>query len=342
VPLQRLTSTDAFVVTDLDGAPRADGVVRWAKKVLVDGARSMARSRTYAWALLEQQVSGASAGVSAAPEARAEAVAAFTAEVAASVESGVLSLDAGKGMTAEDLAPLEAVDTRSALLRSATDLGPLADALLAEGILGAADAALGGLDGRTVAIEGAGAGGPALAAAVAGRGGRVVAVGTSSGTVCFDGASDALAAEWAEHGEGLPAARGSDLPAGAVLREESDLLVCGSKLGLVDHDVAAQLAQRVLAPCGPAPVTARGLAVARRHDVVVLPDFLTTLGPLLAFHPDAAATAESLLAAASERTAALTTEVLDHDEGPYLGAALRAEGFLSTWQEQLPFGRPLA
>ena len=36
------------------------------------------------------------------------------------------------------------------------------------------------------------------------------------------------------------------------------------------------------------------------------------------------------------------TDVIGHDEGAYLGACYRAEAFLRTWQETLPFGRPLA
>ena len=60
---QKITGPDdsdmtGFVIIDLDDASRADGVVRSAKKVLVDGARTLARSRTYAWALMGHQISG--------------------------------------------------------------------------------------------------------------------------------------------------------------------------------------------------------------------------------------------------------------------------------------------
>jgi len=344
VPLQKLSSTDAFVVIDLDGASHADGLVRWAKKVLVDGARTMARSRTYAWALLGEQVSGASAGISAAPDGRADAISAFVAEVAPQVASGVLALDPGKGIGPDDLAPVADTDTRSPMLHSPTPTGTLADALLAAGIAAAAGAALGGLDGRTVAIEGAGRAGPALIEAFAGRGARVTAIGTSAGTLVVrdDADTEELGASWAEHGDGLAGALGSELSASAVLRHEADVLVCGSKLGLVDHDVAAALPHRVVAPCGPAPVTARGLAVAHGRDIVVLADFLTTAGPLLAFRPADDATVGALLAAAVDTVGGLTIDVMGHEEGAYLGACYRAEEFLLTWQDALPFGRPLA
>ena len=35
-------------------------------------------------------------------------------------------------------------------------------------------------------------------------------------------------------------------------------------------------------------------------------------------------------------------EVRGHGEGPVMGACLRAEAFLRTWRDELPFGRPLA
>jgi hypothetical protein len=302
VALQKLSSTDAFVVTDLAGAAHADGVVRWAKKVLQDGARTMARSRTYSWALLEQQVSGASAGISAAPEDRDAAIAAFVAELQDPVAAGALSLDAGKGIAAGDLTALQELDRRSPLR---IEIG---DELLGIGIAAAADVALGGLSGATVVVEGAGAASESVAAALTGGGAEVVATG--------DGAEVATTA--------------------------SDLLVCGSKLGVVDHELAAVLPQRAVVPCGVAPVTAKGLAVARRRDIVVVADFLSLLGPLLAFRPDEGATADSLRAAADERVRSIATEVADHEEGAYLGAAYRAEAFLSSWQESLPFGRPLA
>ena len=152
----------------------------------------------------------------------------------------------------------------------------------------------------------------------------------------------ATAASWAEHGESLPAASGSELPADEVLRSTADVLFCGSKLGLVDHAVAAGLSTKVLAPIGVAPVTAKGLAVAGRADVVVLPDFLTLSGGLHSFVADDVATAEALIEQVTTRTAELTVASMAHDDGAYLGACALAEQFLSSWQDQLPFGRPLA
>jgi glutamate dehydrogenase (NAD(P)+) len=300
------SAATAFVLTDLDGAPAADGIVRAAKKILVDGATTLARSRTYAWALLGKQVSGASAGINAAPPDQAAGVAAFVEAVSARVRAGELSLDPGKGVSREDLAPLAEADQRSALLHEQRGEGTLADELLATSVVAAASAAVGGLEGRRVAIEGGGEHLPALQAALDTARATVVAIGEEA------------------------------------LSTEAEVLLCGSKVGVIDHAVAEQLPHRVVVPHGPVPITAKGLAVATRRSIVVLPDFLTTSGPLHAFRPEGEPSAQDLVARANEHAATLTAELLDHPEGPLLGACYRAEEFLRTWQEQLPFGRPLA
>ena len=69
---RKLTSTDAFVVIDLDGAPTAAGIARLAPKVLVDGARWLARSQTYQFAAFGRPASGASAGINAPADGRAD------------------------------------------------------------------------------------------------------------------------------------------------------------------------------------------------------------------------------------------------------------------------------
>ncbi|MHB1137420.1 MAG: Rossmann-fold NAD(P)-binding domain-containing protein [Microthrixaceae bacterium] len=349
MPLQKITAAESvpmtgFVITDLEGAERATGVVRLAKKVLQDGARTMARSQTYAWAVLGQRISGASAGISVEPAARAEALAAFIGAVAPRVEAGELSLDAAKGVGPDDLIALAEVDVRPAVRRSATPTGTLVDVLLAHGASTAAAATLGDLAGRRVAVEGAGAATGAVLAELAARGAVLVALATGTGAVVDADGLDvaALLAAWAEHGDGLPGALGSDVPAGVVLGADADVLLCGSKLGLIDHEVAAGLGAGLVVPIAPAPVTAKGLAVATRRGTTVLPDFVTTCGPLFADHPGDGATEASL----REEVASTVTEVLgsvaDHPEGPVLGACYRAEDFLRTWQERLPFGRPLA
>jgi hypothetical protein len=80
--------------------------------------------------------------------------------------------------------------------------------------------------------------------------------------------------------------------------------------------------------------------VLGRAGTAVLPDFLTTAGDALA------ATAPALdddgITAIGARVRSIADELAGAPEGWFLAAAGRAEAFLRTWQEQLPFGRPLA
>jgi hypothetical protein len=279
--INRLSSTDAFVLTDFPAAERADGIVRCARKVLVDSTRSLARSRSYAWALLGVQVGGASAAINSEGDDRAAAIAAFCAELRPTVESGALALAAGKGVTDADLAPLGSVV--EANLQA-----------LAEGIVAAASTAA-DLEGARVAIE-FDAGAPeALEAALGSAGAEVVATG-----------ADALGAD-------------------------AEVLLLGSRPGVVDHNAVGGIAASVLVPTGSLAVTPRALAVAGRTGKTVLADFCTTAGPLAA--------REGLEVAPT--ISDITKRCLEHDDGPVLGACAIAEEFLSGWVDELPFGRPI-
>ncbi len=333
--IHKLDSTDAFIVFDLDDAPGA-GITRSAPKILVDGATALARTLTYRFATFERKVGGASAGVNAKPDARPEALAAFVTEVEPLVRDGRLLTEPGRGVAPDALAGLRAVDPRPSRYWEA------ADQLTGVGVAAAADTATGGLAGRRVAIEGFDEGGGVLAAQLVDRGARLVAVATAEGTVVDDAGLDVerLAGGWAQDGAALVVGLGEQVgePA-AVFGVEADVLVVGSKTGVIDHDVAAGLGAKVVVPSGPIPVTAKALAVLRRAGVVVVPDFISTAGPLFAGWPEGEGDPQSVAATA---IGASLLEVMNHADGPLLGGCYRAEAFLATWQSELPFGRPLA
>jgi hypothetical protein len=136
--------------------------------------------------------------------------------------------------------------------------------------------------------------------------------------------------------------------AGATVNEadlsaeiDADVLVVGSKVGVIDHDVAARLDVKAIVPWGPIPITAKALAALRREGVAALPDFVTTAGDLCSWNTDGT-DLDARATQAADMIGAVLTEVAGHEDGPLLGACYRAEAFLSTWQEALPFGRPLA
>ena len=288
---QKLSSTDAFIVFDLDDAP-AVGTTRLARKILRDGAELLARSTTYAFASFELQMGGGSAGINAEGDDRDAAVASYVDEVKELVSSGRWATDPGLGLTEDDLAELRIADTRPRALW--TD--GLADALTAQGAVAAAGAARDGLAGATCAAVGTGPVLDQLRPAVAEAGASMV-----------DGGVDATC----------------------------DVLFLAGKAGMLDHDAAAQVQADVVVPLTPVPVTARAHAVLSQAGRIHVPDFLSTAAPLL--HAHATDGADPV-----DRVAAVVAELSTAEAGLWMAAVLRAEDFLRSWQDELPFGRPLA
>lgn len=292
VQFRKLNNAEGFVLVDLDGAERASGVVRLARKVLRDSAVTLARHLTYAYAILQVQASGASAGLNSEPDERAATLKGFVAEVA----SGSVSFDPGKGVTAADLAPLAASDTR----RPATDAER---AELSAASMFAALAAVRDLDGLVVASE--------------------VAL------------PEPFTTRLTASGATLQA-----VPAG-TLDAPCEVLVVGSRMGLIDHENVGEVQASVILPAAPLPVTTRGLATATRRGIDVLPDFVALAGPLIGHWPADGATLEALRSAVTGRVTEVLRGVAGHPDGAFLGAAQEAEDFLSSWRDELPFGRPI-
>ena len=340
--LHKFQSVDAFVALDLAGAEAASGPVRWARKILQGGAKDLARSQTYTYAALQVRRSGASAGINAEAPARAEAVAAFVAEAAALVADGTYLPDAAKGVGEADLAPLRDGDPRNA--DRLDSFGAQCDGLSAAA---AADAAV-GLDGRTAVIEGFSANGPALAEAASQRGGRIVGLSTAEGSLSvasgFDPAT--LAEAWSTHGDkALSALAGSDDglgPAEALWEMPADVVFAGSKMGAVHHGVAEGLDCRALVPGGRLAFTSKALAVCRRRGIAAVPDFVALAGSTIAAWSSPDTSDDDVRGEVAGTVSALMAEALGSDDGPFLGACYAAEAFLSSWQDELPFGRPLA
>ena len=340
--LHKFSDVDAFVALDLPGAEAASGPVRWARKVLQGGAKDLARSQTYTYAALQMRRSGASAGISAEAPLRAGAVAAFVAEAAALVPDGTYLPDAAKGVAEADLAPLRDGDPRTVVR-----LGTFAAQYDGLSAAVAADAAV-GLDGCTAVIEGFSASGPALAEAVSQRGGRVVGLATAEGSLAADDGFDpaSLAEAWAEHGDrALSALAGNGDGLGkpeALWGIGADVVFAGSRMGIVNHGVVDGLGCRALVPSGRLAYTSKALAVCRRTGIAAVPDFVALAGSTVAAWNSPDTGDDELRAEIASTVAALMADALKSDDGPFLGACYAAEAFLTTWQDELPFGRPLA
>ncbi len=352
--IHKFNSVDAFVAVDLVGAETSSGPVRWARRILQGGAKDLARSQTYTYAVLNMRHGGASAGISAQGPKRSEAIAAFVAEAAELVDYGTYLPDAAKGVSEADLAPLRADDPRDTT-RLVGNSSTFVDQC--EGLSAAVCAhhSVGDLAGRSVSIEGFNANGPALAAAVIERGATVGAVATSVGTVTSSSVTSSsgtsssgfdaqtLADAWAAHGAEMVNELGTVGGPAEVFSSGADVFFVGSKMGVVNHEIAARIqdAAAVVA-CGRIPLTARALAVLRRSGVVVPADFVALAGPSLALRGEPARSDAEILAAVGETVGVLSSEFAVDPDGPFLAACRAAESHLSTWQDELPFGRPLA
>ena len=357
MPTQKLASANAFVIFDLEDAETSSGLVRCAPKILPSSAAELARSATYTFAAHGCKRGGASAGINAKSDGRDEAVRAFTEEIAEMASAGKFLPDAGRGVAEDDLLPLRADDLRGDALFTEHEGMPLATYLHGVGAVAAAGAALGGLEGRTAAVEGLGLAGLAAAKELEEQGAKVVAVSTGAGVaVASAGFSHAeLSEAFAAHGEemvkhlGGGEAEGSDSGGSdsgegknSIWSAEADLFFAGSKIGAVDHTVAELFAPLALASLTPLAFTTKALVALERKGAKVLPDFVCLGGPLYA-EADGGQTAPSdAIAAARSKTAALVEEASQHPEGIFLGACAITEQFLQTWRSELPFGRPLA
>jgi glutamate dehydrogenase/leucine dehydrogenase len=284
VRIQPLESTDGFLLFDLDNAERSVGVARLAPKVLHDSSELLARSVTYSFATFELRMGGASAGINAKPEARDEAIAKFVEEVKPLVVDGSLLLSPSTGLTDADLSPLASE--------------PPDPALSAHGAIAAAEAVLGTLEGKTVAVVGTG----------------LVADDTK------------VAAEY----------RGAHIVDESRLDVAADALFVAGKAGAIDHETAESIKALAVVPLSPVPVTAKAYAVFRRAEIVYVPDFIALAAPLLAAF-DPMATTDPV-----DRVRESMHDIAGDGPNAWLVAIGRAEAFLSTWQDGLPFGRPLA
>ena len=113
-------------------------------------------------------------------------------------------------------------------------------------------------------------------------------------------------------------------------------------MGIVNHGVAEGLDCRALVPSGRLAYTSKALAVCRRSGIAAVPDFVALAGSTVAAWSSADTGDDEVRSEITDTVAALMAEALTSDDGPFLGACYAAEAFLSTWQDELPFGRPLA
>ena len=337
----RLQTVDAFVVFDLDDAPHAAGGTRLAPDVSEREGALLARAMTYKFAVLNRPVGGAKGLVRAGANERGAAMPRFCDEIRPLVASRRFLTGPDLGTYEADFAPLRAPDWEPHVLNSMVDGVAFEDVLTGFGVAVAADAALGGLDGRAVAVEGFGKVGAGVAREVARRGGRVVAVSTLAGCVADPAGLDVdeLWTARTAHGDDLVGAVGRPvLPRRALFETDTDVLVPGARVGVIDAARAQDIAAAAVVPAANVPYTADGLATLAGRGIAAHADFVCNAAAVVGYTSPARASQAQVLQTVERTIVELVHASSDHEDGPFAGACAIAEEFLRTWR---PAGEPL-
>jgi glutamate dehydrogenase (NAD(P)+) len=348
--VHHLTSVDGEIVFDIDPevAGTTAGGTRVADGVTVDEVALLARAMTYKFAVFEIRYGGAKAGIRPRLlDTHAETMQRYCDEIRPLVESRRFLTGADMGTTTADFAPLFPPRRTSRVIDSVVDGIPFEQLVTGRGVVAAASAWLGGLEGRTVAVEGFGAVGGGVAREVVRRGGRLVAVSTVDGAVA-DAAGldvDALFEARAAHGDGFVRHLGLDVHRPGELHGlPVDVLVPGARTGVYTAALAEDVQATVIAPAANVPYTAAGLDVLRRSRVAALPDFVCNGGAVIAYQSPAGLTPDEVLhrvdRLVGERIESARLSKMD----PIRHAAVLADTFLATWLPEgyRPDGPPLA
>ena len=341
----RLKTVDAYVALDFE-CPTSGGGTRLAPDVTERETQLLARAMTYKFAVLSVNFGGGKAAIRATAAERDDAIRRYCAEIRPLVESAKFLTATDLGTVPEDFRTLPGTD--QADLMHTDYMGMPLDAYLTGlGVATAAETVLGGLYGRTVAIEGFGKVGGATAVEMARRGARIVAFSTINGCVERPSGFDvkALLELRAEHGDRLVEHLGTRVqPAAELFAVDADVLVPGARIGVIHESRARSLRARVVAPGANVPYTARALEVLRQRHIPALADFVCNSGATIGYVTSDLKRAADAVAAVEKRVRELTRSSLEDPEGPLAGARRIAEAHLRTWldEKQMPDGPAMA
>lgn len=334
--VHHLTSVDGEIVFDLDPevVQPAAGGTRLVDDVTVDETALLARAMTYLLATFEIRYGGAAAGVRPRLlDSRAETMQRYGEEILPLVEASRFLTGPDMGTGVADFAGL-AADPAPTVMDAVVDGVGFEELVTGRGVVAAAATWLGGLERRTVAVEGFGTVGHGVAREVVRRGGRVVAVSTLRGAIAdaagFD--VDELVEARAEHGEGFVHHLGLDVHLPRELHElPVDVLVPGARTGVLTAALAERVQAKVVCPAAHAPYTGGGLDVLRRAGVVALPDFVCTGGAVLAHHAPPGLTPDVVLGRVEREIGERIESARLAKMDPVRHAAMLADTFLATW-----------
>ncbi|MGH7557249.1 MAG: Glu/Leu/Phe/Val family dehydrogenase [Gemmatimonadota bacterium] len=280
-----------YLAVDSTVRGRSLGGLRIAPDVTAEEIAELARAMTLKYGLAGLPQGGAKAGVLGDPEAsadeRRERLAAFGRAIAGLLRSRVYQPDTDMGTRADDIrgmlsaagaeASRRAFRTdRSGFYTALTVMAGAREALRRRGI---------GLKGATVAIEGFGAVGGALASVLNLAGARVIAVSTSRGAIHDAEGLDVprLVALTAALGSRavLEYREAEAIEAKDLTELQVDLLSPCARPWSIRESRAAGVRAKVISPGANAPITPAAEGILAERGVLVVPDFVANSGGVI-------------------------------------------------------------
>lgn len=345
--LLHLKTLDAFIAFDLDACNVNAGGTRLAPDVTEGEVALLARAMTYKFAVLGHPLGGAKGAIRGSAAEREELLRKYCEEIRPLVESARFRTGPDLGTFESDFSPLRTQAPVPGAMNQPIDGMPFEDVLTGFGVVAAAEAALGSLEGRSVSVEGFGKVGGGVAREAVRRGARVIAVSTIAGcAVRPDGFNvEDLWRLRAQHGDDLIRhLRTEVLPPRALFDVDADVLVPGARPGVIDFDRARRLHVRAIAPAANVPYVAGAPEVLHARGVLALPDFICNAGAVMGYLSPAASSHQEVLNSVERRIRALIAEALRNPGGSFAGGCALAEQFLRTWRDArgMPSGAPLA
>jgi glutamate dehydrogenase/leucine dehydrogenase len=348
VRLHELTSVEGVIAFDFEEQVVHAGGTRLVPDPRPDEAALLARAMTYKFGALQRRLGGAKAVVRATSEPRAELLDRYCDEIRPLVTARRFLTGADIGTSDADFNSLVPPEERGHPIRSVIGGVPFEDLVTGYGVAVAIDEALGGVDGRAVAIEGFGKVGGGIAREVVRRGGRVVALSTLAGCIADRRGLqiEALLAERVVHGDRCIEQVGIEvLSPAALFVHEADAFVPGARIGVLDEITAAGLSAIAVVPAANVPYTVAGLSVLTARGIAAHADFVCNAGGVLGYEAELAATPDDVLLSVQQRIRELVATTKAHAAGPFVAACELAEEFLHTWRDPdtgMPDSRPIA
>ncbi|HUE38233.1 MAG TPA: Glu/Leu/Phe/Val dehydrogenase dimerization domain-containing protein [Candidatus Binatia bacterium] len=344
--VMRLRSVDGYIAFDLDDCRVNAGGTRLAPDVDEREARLLARAMTYKFAALGLEMGGAKAVIRGTGAQRAELMRRYCEEIRPMIEAVRFLTGPDIGTFEADFAPLRRPG-ETGVMTQPMEGTSFEDVLTGFGVVVAAQAALGTVDGATIAVEGFGKVGGGVSREAARRGAKVVALSTLAGCVAKPDGFD-VETLWslrARHGDALVHHLGVEVrPTAALFAVDADVLVPGARIGVIDPVRARTIAARVVAPAANVPYVAGTIDVLRERGIVALPDFICNAGAVIGYVSNDVKTHADMLRLVEERIGSLIRATLDPRTGSFAAGCAIAEEFLRKWRPAggLPAGPPLA